>query len=78
MGVSQDPPCLRQTKPLFTEDTDQVNSPIPHLLLKAHTLPLPVTNQETQGPLVWLPWPLLMHPQNMSSSTFLALLFLNL
>lgn len=52
MGVSKDTRCLRATKPLFTEDTDQVNRPIQHLLIKAHTLSLPVTNQETQGPLV--------------------------
>lgn len=75
MGVSKDTRCLRETKPLFTEDTYQVNSPIQHLLIKAHTISLPVTNQETQGPLVWVQWPLVMYPQNMSSRTFLMLLF---
>lgn len=55
---------------LFTEDTDRVNSPIRHLLIKAHTLSLPVANQETQGLLVWLQWPLVTYPLNMSSRTY--------
>lgn len=47
MGVSKDAGRVGATKPLFTEDTDQVNRPKQHLLIKAHTLSLPVSAQDT-------------------------------